>query len=339
MINTYGLTKNQRLRILTIPFAKSVILHLFSSMLYIRTVEELLVKHYPDGEMRCPVHLCIGQEAVSAVCGAILTQNDPVLSNHRAHGHYLAKGGNLYRFFAEIYGKADGCAKGRGGSMHLIDRDVNFLGSTPIVGSSIPIATGVAFAEKLKQKKTVTCAFLGEAVVEEGVFHESINFAALKKLPIMYICENNLYSVYTPLKERQPERSIAQLVSGHGLPTIAADGNNAWETYKVISSASTHVRAGKGPVFLEFFTYRHREHCGHSYDNHLRYRSEQEFLTWKKRDPVEQLKLLLLKKKYLSAEKIQILQNKLIADSEKILEQARTSTNSYKTITVADTYA
>ncbi|KKS85428.1 MAG: dehydrogenase E1 component [Candidatus Gottesmanbacteria bacterium GW2011_GWA1_43_11] len=270
---------------------------------------------------------------------AVLTRNDPVMSNHRAHGHYLAKGGDLYRFFAEIYGKADGCAKGRGGSMHLIDQKVNFLGSTPIVGSIVPVATGVAFAEKLKQNKTVMCVFLGEAVVEEGVFHESINYAVLKQLPIIYICENNLYSVYTPLNLRQPERGITQLISGHGIPAISADGNNIRETYNVIKSAYLYVHSGKGPVFLEFFTYRQREHCGHLFDNHLGYRSEQEFLEWKKQDPVSRLKQLLIKKKYLSTAQIQTLQNKLTVDSEKILEQAHASTTPHKTINDADTYA
>jgi TPP-dependent pyruvate/acetoin dehydrogenase alpha subunit len=266
-----------------------LVLSLYRTALRIRLVEERIAGLYSEQEMRCPVHLCIGQEAVAAGVCAVLKTEDAVLSGHRAHGHYLAKGGDLKRMLAEIYGKETGCCRGRGGSMHLIDRTVNFLGSTPIVANSIPIATGVAWAAKLQHRAHVTVAFMGEAACEEGVWHESLNFAALHKLPIIYVCENNLYSVYTPLADRQPKRSLAGLAAAHGLKSFVGDGNDATLVYGLMREAREHVQAGLGPVFLEFSTYRWREHCGPSFDNDLGYRPEAEFNEWKKQDPMRRL--------------------------------------------------
>ena len=180
-------------------------------------VEEKIVELYPQQEMRCPVHLSIGQEAVSVGVCANLTREDIVFSNHRSHGHYLAKGGNLKAMVHEIYGKSTGCCFGRGGSMHLLDLSINFFGSTPIVGGTIPIAVGASLASKMQQKNNITTIFHGDGAVEEGVFHESLNFASLKKLPVLFVCENNLYSVYTPLSERQPNREIYKLVEAHDI--------------------------------------------------------------------------------------------------------------------------
>ncbi|MFH1353966.1 MAG: thiamine pyrophosphate-dependent dehydrogenase E1 component subunit alpha [bacterium] len=263
---------------------------LLYSVLRIRLVEERIAELYSEQEMRCPVHLCIGQEACAAgVCEA-LEPEDVVMSGHRAHGHYLAKGGDLKRMLAEIYGKATGCCQGRGGSMHLIDQAVNFLGSTPIVTNIVPVATGVAWAAKLEDKQYITVVFMGEGATEEGVWHECMNFSVLHKLPIIYVCENNLYSVYTPLEERQPKRELTGIASAHGLRVFAGDGNDAVAVYGMAREARQHVIGGKGPVFMELATYRWREHCGPNYDNDLGYRTEEEFLAWKKKDPLNKLK-------------------------------------------------
>ena len=168
---------------------------LHRGMLYIRTVEERIADMYPEQEMRCPVHLSIGQEAAEAGSGLALERSDYALSGHRSHGHYLAKGGDLKSMMAEIYGKATGCSGGKGGSMHLIDLDAGFLGAVPIVGSTIPIGVGTAFGSKSKGENRVTMIFFGDGATETGVFHESLNFAALHKLPVVFLCENNLYSV------------------------------------------------------------------------------------------------------------------------------------------------
>jgi pyruvate dehydrogenase E1 component alpha subunit len=175
--------------------------------------------------------------------------------------------------------------------MHLVDLTVNFLGSTPIVGNSIPVATGTSWAEKMKKSNIVTVCYFGEAATEEGSFHESLNFAALKNLPIVYVCENNLYSVYTPLGDRQPKaRSLRMLARGYGIKSFFADGNDIAAVYDVGKKAVALARSGKGPVLCEFPTYRWREHCGPNYDNNIGYRTEKEFLAWKQKDPIGKLK-------------------------------------------------
>ncbi|MGB8991918.1 MAG: thiamine pyrophosphate-dependent dehydrogenase E1 component subunit alpha [Desulfobaccales bacterium] len=268
---------------------------LYYQMLRIRLVEEAIAELYPEQEMRCPVHLCVGQEAISAGVCLNLTPDDYVLSNHRSHGHYLAKGGDLKAMIAEIYGKATGCCFGKGGSMHLVDLPVGFLGSVPIVGSTIPIAVGAALGSTMRGEKRVALVFLGEAATEEGVFHESLNFAMLKKLPVVFVCENNFFSVYSPLSVRQPKgREVFELAKGHGMESYQADGNDVVAVYRLAEIAVGKARHGGGPTFLEFKTYRWREHCGPYYDNHLGYRAECDFLEWRGRCPLEKLKERLL---------------------------------------------
>jgi pyruvate dehydrogenase E1 component alpha subunit len=197
---------------------------------------------------------------------------------------------------AELYGKASGCSSGKGGSMHLVDPSVNMLGSTPIVGSSLPVAVGTAFGSWLKGEERVSIVFFGEGSTEEGVFSECVNFAALKRLPVIFICENNLYSVYSPLSVRQaPERNRVALAQAHGITSRKADGNEVETVYGLARESVRDARTGKGPMYLEFETYRWREHCGPHYDNHLGYRTEEEFLAWQKRCPIENFKTRLLR--------------------------------------------
>lgn len=251
-------------------------LRLLRTMLRIRRVEEVLADRYAEQEMRCPMHLCIGQEAIAAgVCEALRTE-DKVFSNHRAHGHYLAKGGSLKAMIAELYGRATGCCGGRGGSMHLIDLEAGFMGATPIVGGTVPLAVGSAWAASLKDSSYVTVVFFGDGCFEEGVVHESLNFAALHKLPIVFVCENNDFSVYTRRNERQPDRPIFRIAEAHGMPAIVADGNDVEQVLTMAKTAIENARTGCGPQFLEFDTYRWREHCGPDFDDHLDYRSAQE---------------------------------------------------------------
>jgi len=221
------------------------------------------------------------------------------MSTHRSHAHYLAKGGNLNRMIAELYGKKTGCAAGRGGSMHLVDLSANMIGSTPIVGGSFPIAIGVAFA--CAQKERITVVFIGEAMTEEGVFAEGINFAALKQLPILFVCETNLYSVYSPMEVRQPkDRDICKIVEAHGIPTQRGDGNKIDEVLNLSQKAIQEVKNGGGPRFLELSTYRWLEHCGPNYDIDLGYRSQKELDAWKKRCPIAYFKNLLLSQNLIS---------------------------------------
>ena len=318
---------------------RKTLISLYYKMLRIRLIEEKIAEAYPEEEMRCPVHLSIGQEAVAVGVCAHLKKEDCVLSNHRAHGHYLAKGGDLVSFLGEIYGKNIGCSKGRGGSMHLVDLAAGFLGSTPIVASTIPIATGVAFAEKMNKRKNVTVSFLGDAAVEECVFHESVNFAALKKLPILYVCENNLYSVYTHLKERQPKREIFSLVKGHGIMSFKEDGNDVLSVYEATQKALKAIRAGKGPVFVEFSTYRWREHCGPNYDNDLGYRTKSEFEQWKKLCPVERFKKILLSRKILTENQLKNFRDEITEEIQKAFEIVKAAAFPEGEVTPQDAYA
>lgn len=299
---------------------------LFAQILRIRMVEESIAEKYAEQQMRCPVHLSIGQEAVAVgVCEA-LSPEDYVLSTHRAHAHYLAKDGNLKAMIAEIYGKKDGCASGKGGSMHLVDLGVNFLGSTPIVGSSLPVAVGTALASSMKNEKKISTVFFGEGATEEGVFAESINFAALKKLPVLFICENNLYSVYSPLSVRQPkERNLIEFAHAHGVKAQKGNGNNVEEVYSLTQEAINHIREGLGPVFLEFSTYRWREHCGPNYDNDIGYRTEEEFSHWKVHCPIENFRQKILQENIFSEKEFESLANNIRQEIEDAFTFAKNS--------------
>lgn len=263
-------------------------------MLRIRRVEERIQALYPEGDIRCPTHLCIGQEAVAAGVCANLGPGDYVMSAHRSHAHYLAKGGALRSMFAELYGKADGCASGKGGSMHLIDLSVNFLGCVPIVGSTIPIGVGAAFGAMLQNRDCLSVVFFGDAATEAGVFHESVNFAAVHRLPVLFVCENNLYSVNTPLPERQPSnRTIAQLASGHGIRSSQHDGQEVEAVFAVAQEAIAHIRNERAPALLEFMTCRWLEHCGPLGDVHLGYRTQAELDSYAARCPLRLHRILL----------------------------------------------
>lgn len=299
---------------------------LYLSMLKIRLVEETIAELYKEQEMRCPVHLCSGQEAVAAGVCANLNKTDYVLSNHRSHGHYLAKGGSLPGMMAEIYGKETGTSRGKGGSQHLTDQAAGFLGATPIVGGIIPVAVGVAFGTHLKKEKRITTVFLGDAATEEGVFAESLNFAALKNLPIIFVCENNLYSVYSPLAVRQPVlRDNVAIARSYGLFAKRGDGNNVEIVDQLAGEAVEHVRRGRGPAYVEFTTYRFREHCGPNYDNNIGYRDEAEYLSWRQRCPLETYEQYLLKEKKIDQKTIDSLKKQLQTEINEAVAFAKRS--------------
>lgn len=285
-------------------------LNLFYQMLRIRLIEEAIAENYSKQKMRTPVHLSIGQEAVAAASSMVLQKTDYAVSSHRAHAHYLAKGGDLNAMIAEIHGKVTGCCRGRGGSMHLIDQSVRFMGSTAIVGNTIPIGVGLGLAAQLNEdQRIISAIFLGDGAIEEGVFYESLNFAVLKKLPVLFICENNLYSVYSPLNKRQPaDRKIYQMVRGIGANTgIVEDGYQVLSCFAVLKKIAESVRNRNGPGFVEIYTYRYREHCGPNYDNHIGYRSIAEYESWLKRDSIAAFQ----KEINLSDTEFQIMKNKI----------------------------
>ncbi len=299
---------------------------LYVRMLRIRLVEEKIAELYPEQQMRCPVHLSVGQEAVAVGACAALAPEDYAISTHRSHAHYLAKGGRLTAMMAELYGRVTGCCQGKGGSMHLVDRSVGFLGAVPIVGSTIPIGVGAAFGTWLRKERRVTVVFLGDGATEEGVFHEAVNFAVLKRLPVVFVCENNFFSVYSSLAVRQPAaREIHEWARGYGLESQQGDGNDAEAVYALTNAAVAKVRAGGGPAFLEFKTYRWREHCGPHYDNHVGYRSEQEFEEWKARCPVARLKQRLLERKLATRQDLDGIETGLAREVEEAVAFAKAS--------------
>lgn len=286
-------------------------------------VEEEIARRYPEGQMRCPTHLSIGQEAVAAAAGLALRIDDLAVSGHRAHAHYLGKGGDMLGLIAELYGKLIGCSKGKGGSMHLVDDNVGFVGSTAIVGGTVPVGVGLGYGIKLRKTNEVSCIFFGDAVAETGVFSEAINFAVLKQLPVLFLCENNLYSVYSPLSVRQPDgREIWRMAEGMGIESHKGNGNDVVEAYTLIAEALTSIRSGNGPVFLEFSTYRWLEHCGPFYDNHIGYRKETEFLEWKVRDPIPMLENSLLNSGEFSRDNIEQIVADIRLEIEKAFEEA-----------------
>jgi len=278
---------------------------LYFEMLRIRMVEQKISELYSEQEMRCPVHLSIGQEAVAVGVCDHLEQSDIVMSAHRAHAHYLAKGGNLKSMLAELYGKANGCAMGKGGSMHLVDLQSGFFAAVPIVGSTIPIAVGVAWAFKLKKSRNIVTVFLGDGATEEGVFFESLDFASLKNVPILFVCENNFYSVYSQLNVRQsPNRKIVGLAESHGIKSYSGNGNNINQVSEIAKEAIDYIKLKDAPAFIELETFRWLEHCGPNDDDFLGYREKDELKTWLKRDPLNTFENLLVNNNQLSKDKI-----------------------------------
>jgi len=262
----------------------------YRALYRIRRIEEEIAVVYPTDKIKSPVHLSIGQEAVSVgVCEA-LRQDDVVFGTYRSHALYLAKGGDLKKMIAELYGKIDGCAKGKGGSMHLIDRHAGVMGASAVVGTTIPQAVGFAYARKLQHKDTVVASVFGDGAIDEGVFHESLNFAALKALPMIFICENNFYAIHTHQSLRQKLANICERARVYGMPAEQIPDNDALRIYEKVSEAITRLRGGEpGPFFFECLTYRLKEHVGPNEDFHLGYRSRAEAEPWIEKDCVKRL--------------------------------------------------
>ena len=273
------------------------LINLYKKSLLIRTVEETIAEKYSEQEMRCPIHLSIGQEASATGVCLSLTNKDVMFSSHRSHAHYIAKNCNLKEMICELYGKANGCIGGRGGSMHLQDKKKNFFASIPIVSSALGPAVGVALNLKRKKSKNICAVYIGDGSVEEGIFHEAMNFISLNKLPLLIICENNLYSVYTNIKERQIDDNFVRFAKAFKINSLRIDGNDAYKIFKMSKKIINNMRNNRLPFFLQLDTYRWREHCGPNYDNNIGYRSENELKKWKKKCPIKKLENLLIKKK------------------------------------------
>ena len=265
------------------------LLNLYKMMLKIRLAEESLVSGILSGEIKTPCHLYTGEEAVAVGVASAVSKDDYFFSNHRGHGHYLAKGGNLDKMICEVFTKSAGCSDGRGGSMHLADSACGFLGSAPIVAGTISLAMGAALSAKIKNENRLAISFFGDGATGEGVLYECLNFAALKKLSMIFVCENNLYSTHLPVSETRPDVPIYKIAEPFGIKTVQVDGNDVLKVKEAADWAVDLCRKGEGPVFIEALTYRLRGHVGPD-DNiqgeHTDIRPEKEVEEWKKRDPI-----------------------------------------------------
>ena len=302
-------------------------LKLYYEMLRIRYVEKTIAKKYSEQEMRCPVHLSIGQEAIAVGICQNLNKNDKLVTAHRSHAHYLAKGGSLKKMLAEIYGKETGCAKGLGGSMHLMDLDAGILAAVPIVGSTIPIGTGIAWGNKIKNKKnTVVTIFFGDGATEEGVFFESIEFASLHSLPILFVCENNEFSVYSHISKRQSKnRSVTKIANSFGISSLKINDSSIEKIFTKTNNIIKKIKKKQKPFLIEIKTFRDVEHCGPNLDDNLNYRSKNYIQEWRRKCPISNYKKYLEKNNILNFEKDQNLKKKIKSKIYKSFDFAKKS--------------
>ncbi|VAX23815.1 Acetoin dehydrogenase E1 component alpha-subunit [hydrothermal vent metagenome] len=320
--------------------SNSLNVRLFANMLRVRVIEEELARVYPEWQIRCPVHFCIGQEAPPVGIIEALNPQDTVMSHHRAHGHYLAKGGDLKKMTSELYGKRNGCSSGKGGSMHLIDLSVNFLGSSSIVSGTIPVALGVGFSFKLKGDNSVSTVFFGDGATEEGGFYECLNFAALHSVPILFVCENNLFSIYSNSASRRPANSsIYEIAKSIGVKSCKVDGNDVRALHDTAKRALENIRNGKGPFLIEALTYRWLEHCGPFCDDNLGYRHADEIKKWREKDPLIQIKNELLSSGVISEKFIIEKRQNYLSEISRAIDHAKESKFPDSSQLITDVYS
>jgi len=294
------------------------LLKMYETMVRIRKFEERVGDLVTQGLIKTPCHLYIGQEAVATGVCLALKKEDYVFGTHRSHGHYLAKGGDAKELMAEIFCKKTGCAKGKGGSMHVISPEVGLLGTPPIVASSIPIAVGAGLSAAIKGDNRVAVSFFGDGATNEGVFYESLNFASLKKLPVVFVCENNLYSTHMPIKKSLADTDISKKAESFGMPGVKVDGNDVIKVFEAASKAIESARQGNGPTLIECLTYRWRGHVGPNFDIAKGLRSKEELDQWMLKCPIKKLEDMLIKENILSEEK----KKEINQEIEKEVEEA-----------------
>ena len=306
-------------------YPKEFLSELYSTMLRIRLFEENLVEPILRGDVRTPCHLYSGQEAIATGLCATLVKEDYVFGCHRSHGHYLAKGGSLQAMMAEIYCRETGCSRGRGGSMHLIDPDVGMMGSAPIVAGTISLAVGSALASSIRQDGRVTVSFFGDGAAGEGVLYESLNFAALKRLPIIFACENNLYATHMPIRECRVNKPICRIAEPFGIAIHSVDGNDVLQVFETSRNATDTCRNGNGPIFMEFMTYRFRGHVGPD-DNiqggHTDIRPKDEIAAWLQKDPIKKFERYLLEHQLIDENKMRTIREDVASEISDALNYA-----------------
>jgi TPP-dependent pyruvate/acetoin dehydrogenase alpha subunit len=305
---------------------ENLLVSLHHDLLKVRLTEETLAERYKQQEMRTPAHFGSGQEAVAVgVCHALRT-NDVVFTHHRSHNHFLAKGGTTYELAAELYGRADGCSGGRGGSVHLTAPEVGFIASSAILGEMTAVAVGAALAFQMDKSDRVAVTFFGEGAMDEGSFYESINYAAIKKLPVLFVCENNLYATESPLYVRQATGTdLCERVRAFKIQSERIDGNDVLEVFQTTQAVVERLRSREGPYFLECMTYRWREHVGPHFDHDLKrtYRSREEVEGWMARCPVTRSRERLLKSGIATAAQLDAWQDEMQKKVNTDIDRAR----------------
>jgi TPP-dependent pyruvate/acetoin dehydrogenase alpha subunit len=297
---------------------------MYLTMVRIRAAEERIADLVTDNEIKTPCHLYIGQEGIAAGVCAVLQKGDYVWGGHRSHGHYLAKGGDLRAMMAEVFGKSTGCSKGRGGSMHLFAGEVGILGTVPLVAATIPLAAGTALASKLRGDGKVSVAFFGDGAMEEGTFHESANLAAVYRLPVIFVCENNFYASHMPLLERRAADNLSNVGEAHGMASRSLDGNDVAAVYQAALQAVERARSGLGPTFIECRTYRWRGHVGPSWDMDVGVKRKDELKDWLPKDPIARVRSRLLELGA-NAKELEGVEHTVRAEVEGAVEFARQS--------------
>jgi pyruvate dehydrogenase E1 component alpha subunit len=309
-------------------YPEDLLIRLYRTMLRIRLCEESFVEPILRREILCPCHLYSGEEAVAAGICASLTHEDYIFGNHRSHGHFLAKGGSLREMTAEIYCRKTGCSRGRGGSMHLIDMDCGMLGAAPIVSGTISLAMGAALASSIRKDGRIAVSFFGDGATGEGVLYESLNFAALRKLPMIFVCENNAYATHMPILECRVERDICEIARPFGIAGQRIDGNDVLAVYEAGRAAADRCRKGEGPVFLECMTYRLRGHVGPD-DNiqgtHTDIRPKEELERWRQNDPIKNLEAFLLSRNLMDRQALEAVEKEV---DQEVAEAHRFAKNS-----------
>ncbi len=306
------------------PATNKVLLDIHRRMVRIRHFEEAAGKLMEDGKIPGALHLYVGQEAVAGGVMVQLTDQDQITSTHRGHGHLIAKGGQFDRMFAELFGRATGYCKGKGGSMHICNMDLGMLGANGIVGGGPPIAMGAAFTNKYRKTKNVAVAFFGDGASNEGSFHESANMAALYKLPVVFVCENNGYGEYTPQANHQAVVDVADRAAGYGMPGVVVDGMDAVAVYEAAGDAIARARKGQGPTLLECKTYRFYDHVGVR-GMGLSYRTDAEVERWMKRDPIPLFEKVLVSQKVSTKAKLAAVHEEVLAEIKSAIKFAEDS--------------
>ena len=313
-------------------YSKGFLYKALTGMLEIRYFESKINELYLRGLVSGTIHLYSGQEAIAVGACLNLKKSDVVISNHRPHGHAIAKGVSMKEIMAEIMGRLEGCCGGKGGSMHIAKLDVGFLPAIAIVGAGIPIATGAAFAFKYLGEKKVVISFFGDGAINEGAFHEGLNIAAVWKLPIIFICENNLYAVSTKITSTTAIKKLSIRSKSYGIKSVTIDGNDFLKVYETIKSAVSKVREKNDPILIECLTYRH---WGHSRGDPAKYRSPAELKKWLRKDPIIRLKKEMVKRKILNEKKYQNIESKIVKKIDELAEEALSGPNP-KPITVLE---